>query len=190
MSKQLEQSSAEGAEETLPVKPRYQELCEVLKQGELIKEDPSSIPVRGFYGHDGSVFFGVILQELKDSFLVGSPAKLMMTKDRQVVIDAVSAEPVIRVFKAATRYVVTPIEFTQFHYYTHLENFGYKFMSEYFSEEMRKHVTEVLSNPKFTNSTVPKVDKVEETSEEEDVLHSAGASYGAFLISNNSDCIH
>ena len=128
MTQKLEQASQVPANENLPGLTAY---CDtLLKLTNSIKPE-----AKCFYSPDGSVFVGITLYETEDSFLVGVPARLSITKDKSIVVDSMTSEPVMRLFKNSIRYTVNLAKVSTYHYYTFLQKKGYLMIPEYFNDE-------------------------------------------------------
>lgn len=117
-----------------------------------------------FYAPDNSVFVGVILEELTDSFLVGASAMLRMGQDRKVIAEEISTQPVIRVLKSSLKYMVAPTEMTVYHYFAFLEKFGYNKLPDYFTDARKEYISSIRSDSKYNvplnlepNETKPEV---------------------------------
>ncbi len=55
--------------------------------------------------------------------------------------------------KPAIKYVVKLSEVTTYHYYGFLEEFGYNFLPDYFTEERKEIVKLVRENEEYRNTT-------------------------------------
>lgn len=179
MKKQLEQSSRKPAK-SLPKKEvsNHVELCNQLT-GDTPTDNTAIPETRCFYAPDGSIIMGILLSETEDSFLVGASAKMMMTVDRRVSSEPITAQPVLRLLKSSVRYVVMPQELTAYHYYSFLETFGYKNLPEYFTEERRQYISSIRNDPKY-KPTITAKDLEDDTAGDEQGIPGAGkhAFYG------------
>jgi hypothetical protein len=179
-TKNTEQSSGSNAEELLPTFPTHVDHSSRLKA----IDDGSSYPnSMCFYSPDGSVFVGIIIEELADSFLVGVAATLRMNSDRQVTSEEVSTQPMIRLMKAHIKYLVVPTPMTVYHYFAFLEENGYNKLPEYFTAERKALIANVRADSKYHTP-------FNLTANETTATDSPGDSEYSFIPHKQSESIH
>ncbi len=181
MSKnKTEQSSKVPAEETLP-KPTTHYLGHINRLNSNY-DDTYSPNVMCFYAPDGKVFVGIIVEETPDSFLVGASATLRMNKNKQVLAEGLSTQPVIRLMKSAVHYTVVPTNLTVYHYFAFLEEFGYNTLPEYFTDKRKKFISAVRADEAYNTSM--------DLSPRETVTEAPGDHIHSFIPIAQSERIH
>lgn len=181
MTQKLEQASEVPANEHLPGLTAY---CDtLLKLTNSIKPE-----AKCFYSTDGSVFVGIPLYENGDSFLVATPARLAITKDKTIVVESLTSEPVMRLFKTSIRYTVNLAKVSTYHYYTFLQKKGYPMIPDYFNPERCKYIDQFVEENAHNYLQIPNTDSDDEEHVEPEKIE--GQSELAFHPFGISESIH
>lgn len=133
--------------------------------------DPSAqredIPVYCFSLATGRVVFGVRLEELHDSYLVGLPA-LLFADDNGIHGRSLVAKPVIRLFKDALGFVCRAPDEQGYFYYRYLYS-RKDSAPEFFTEERIRFLERALANkpPAASVASVVASGSAEDSEEDE-----------------------
>ena len=193
MSKKLEQPSGEAAEvnnsANSPVRqmPDYMRKC--LKLVDLPDHStPHEPDVRCFYLSDGKVFFGIVLSETKDSFLVGASTRLIKDEDG-ITCEPMIPVPVARVLKGSFCMVTEPVPKYKLCYFKYLVGKGQKLLPDYLTEGVLEKVSDFIQTFKEEAPVAP---RAVSSNQNEDFERKGipGASEYAFTPTIASEKIH
>jgi hypothetical protein len=151
VSNNLEQASEIVAEDNLPNKeipPLHNRQCTELTTKTL---DANSLPIRCFYSVDGRVFLAILLEETKDSFLVGAGARLIMTPEKQIIAEPLGSESVMRWMKSSLLYITGSQPKSRYYYYTFLLNNGRMYLPEYLTDNHISMITDFIKEYQLDN---------------------------------------
>jgi hypothetical protein len=163
---------------------------------ELMGTSPSEqLKIRCIYLTDSMVFFGIVLRETEDSFLVGAGVKMVMTETRTLTYQPISPKSIVRLMKSSVAMMTKTSRLYGYHYDKYLALNGNKLLPDVITKELVASIeasNEDYETKNILNNAEPpaKQEGKETLSKSYDKQGIKGVSEHAFLAHTKSGSIH
>lgn len=196
VSNKLEQPSGSTAEVSNSAKdspetvaPDYAKQCfQLVSVPDYSK--PHEPDVRCFYLNDTRVFFGIVLSETSDSFLVGASSRLVQDPSKEISCEPMIPMPVARIFKSSLCMVTAPVLKYKYYYFKYLQQKGRKLLPDYLAGGVLEKVSDFIQTFNEGDSEPNAVSSASKSNEGFERKRIPGASEHAFTPILTSEKIH
>jgi hypothetical protein len=194
VSEKLEQPSGAAAEVNNSANSPARQMPDFMQKClKLVDVPDHSIPhepdVRCFYLNDGKVFFGIVLSETTDSFLVGASSRLIKEENQGISCEPMIPVAVARVMKGTLCMITEPVPKYKLCYFKYLVQKGQTLLPDYLNEGVLEKVSDFIQTFKEESPAKP-VSTASAKNEDFERKGIPGMSEYAFTPSIASEKIH